>query len=608
MSFYSYKPPLCKVCKPGSWSISLELTMSNDEVSINDLINDINENSDFGDLKKLASKRVEALQETSQAASDRANRHASYEAIQDNVSSWAPVVAELNRQRQIVFGNEENPTFEGFKPIQTDLSNTIDSILKEEKLTRESQLNLEDGKMANLSEAEIKARVEQLAQLRKLQFYNEIKARRWKKIKSKAFRRLHKKELSDLPLEELAEVDPEAFQARLKQIEADRAKERITLRHKNTSQWVTRVLQRGLQAATKEVKDSYDHQLRLGEELTKKITLRGMNEDNSEEEEETIENPLVKEKGLKSLLDMKFMKEAEEKKDKEKEELKKLLSTGNSEEIASSGILTIKAAPVLVNKAEEPMKSDEPPKPKENKEIIKKVETETPKTSTPKSNPWLSKQKKKMTKFVSASFQQPTEQELKEITDHAEFAAKEGQESVLADVLGLEEEFKKEKEELAKKESEKGMASIDQLHVQGWGSWTGAGSTETEGAKRRREGLERERNLAIEQSLKERKDYGNDNVILSQTMDPAIERYALTEVPKFYHNAKQLQAQLSYPIGPEFNSVSGFQTLIKPEIVTVAGKPIEPIFMTKMRRRKEKIDKRKQNRKALEASKSQNKE
>lgn len=75
-----------------------------------------------------------------------------------------------------------------------------------------------------------------MARLRNLQFYTEEKNRRWSRIKSRKFRKAHKRDIGELSLEELAEVDPEAFRVRVQQLEATRAKERITQRHKNTSE------------------------------------------------------------------------------------------------------------------------------------------------------------------------------------------------------------------------------------------------------------------------------------------------------------------------------------------------------------------------------------
>ncbi|EAY21181.1 hypothetical protein TVAG_283500 [Trichomonas vaginalis G3] len=597
--------------------------MSNENVSVNDLLSDLNDVNNFGDLKKMAQNPVAPLQETSLVAQNKANRKAAFEQVKSDVDAWGIVASEVDKQRTITFGESEKKKVQEFQPVKSELASTVNNILTEQKLTRESQLALEDEAMSKLSDKEIRERVEQLAHLRRLQFYNEMKARRWKKIKSKAFRRLHKREMADIPLEELAEVDPEAFQAKIAKIEADRAKERVTLRHKNTSQWVRRVLARGLKAASADVRQSYEDQLKLGEELTRKIALKAEAAGDEEEEDEEVIQQAAKDSNLKPLLDMSFMKEAAQKKENAMEDLEKAIKDFDT--TPSSGIINVASKPVqqLRKKGdkkdneqkvtEEKSQPAEKQEKTEEKQVQKEEVTEEPKkdeekeeekpqTKVPKANPW-SRHNKKQKKTINANFQQPTKEELESMNTSVDFA-KEGQEEELAKMLGYEDEFKREKEEQAAKEASKDVASMDELHIAGWGSWTGLGAVESEKAKKRRENLEKERKSIIEKAIKERKDANLDGVILNEENDTASNKYAITEVPRGYTNAKQLAAQLSYPIGPEFNSVTGFQKLIQPDMKTVAGQAIEPIFMTKMNKRKQRIDKMKANRKALEAKKS----
>lgn len=597
--------------------------MSNEDVSVNDLLSDLNDVNNYGDLKKMASNAVAPLQETSLVAQNKANRKAAFEQVKNDIDAWGIVTSEVDKQRTITFGEAEKKKVPEFQPVKSELADTVNSILTEQKLTRESQLALEDEAMSKLSDKEIRERVEQLAYLRKLQFYNEMKARRWKKIKSKAFRRLHKREMADIPLEELAEVDPEAFKAKLAKIEADRAKERVTLRHKNTSQWVRRVLARGLKAASADVRQSYEDQLKLGEELTRKIQLKAEQAGDEEEEDEEVIQQTVKNSHIKGLLDMSFMKEAAQKKENAMQELEKMIEDVDS--APSTGIINVANKPVtpIANKKKNSKKDEkQEQKPEETKKEEVKTEEakaeevkaeeiksdeiqseekveEKPKTTTPKANPW-SRHNKKQRKTINANFQQPTKEELETMNTGVDFS-KDGQEEELAKMLGYEDEFKREKEEQAEKEASKDVAGMNELHVAGWGSWTGLGAVESERAKKRREALEKERRAIIDKAVSERKDAHLDGVILQEENDTTADKYAIKEVPHGYSNAKQLKAQLSYPIGPEFNSVTGFQKLIQPDIKTIAGEKIEPIFMTKMNRRKQRIDKMKANRKALES-------
>ena len=588
--------------------------MSDDDVSIQDLMGALDETNDYGDLKNMTKNTVKPLQETSEASSKRAALSANYEIANENIDTWSSTVNQMQGKRTVTFEDKDADfQFNSFTPIKTEFGEEIDEILKQEKLTRDAQVTLENEAMGQMSEEQIKARYEQLAKLRNLQFYNEQKARRWKKIKSKTFRKLHKKDMADISLEELAEIDQDAFQARLKKIESDRAKERATLRHKNTSQWVRRVLARGLKSANEDVRKSYEEQIRLGEELTKKI--QGFQGDDSDDEETPLPaNPVKENKKLDDLFNMKFMKEAEERKEKEFQELQKAFGETNEEDeekAPATGIVSIKPNKNdnANTEVKEEVKKEEKKVEEVKEEEIKNNDAENNQVEPEKqeSNPWLQKKKPKR-RFVSASsFHQPTEDELRAAEDRINLAKKEEQKEIIADAFGLTEEFEKEKEAQAAKEAEKDLPNMDDLFIQGWGSWAGPDGIESEGSKRRRESMEAKRKAVIDEALKDRKDAKMPHVMFRDGVDPAVAKYGIQNVPRFYANAKQLESQLQYPIGPEFNSVSGYNALIQPDMVSRAGQKIDPIFFTKMRKYKEKIQKRKENRKALESTTKTNK-
>lgn len=571
--------------------------MSDEEVSINDLIEPLQDTNEYGDLKQMASHAVEPLKDTSHADAQRAALSAAYEVAKENVSAWAPVVTDMQKKRTVTF---EDPTadvqFDSFTPIKTEFGSEIETILKEEKLTRDSQEKLEDESLSNLSEEQIREKLEHLARLRSIQFYNEQKAKRWKKIKSKAFRRIHKRERGDLTLEELAEIDPEALQNRLKKIEADRAKERTTLRHKNTSQWVRRVLSRGLKAAGNDVRQSYEDQLKLGEELTKKIQGPLDPKEEAERAEQAANEALQNDSQLKGLFNMKFMKDAEARKEAEAEKSK----NANDQEIESSGIVTIKSdsnqtfTKIAKTDIKVEIPEDAEPAPAKKEEEKKKT------------NIWLNpnQPQKKKTRFVNAgSFHQPTEAELKKLESNVKSLKVDDQQELLAEAIGYTEEFQKEKEAQALKDAQKDLADVSELHLQGWGSWVGPNGEESEGAKRHKERSIKKRNEIISQAINERKDKDRANVILSEGSDPATQKYSIPELPKQYTNAKQLQAQLKFNTAPETNSVSGFMQMIKPEIEFIAGQGIEPIGFTKALKVKRSIASRNEKRKNLEESK-----
>ena len=102
--------------------------------------------------------------------------------------------------------------------------------------------------MNNMSPEDVRARQAELAKMRSLLFFHEIKCRRIARIKSKKFAKVHKKKKgaassnADDDNGEFQEgVDSEAAEKR----ERARIKERMTLKHRNNSKWVTSQLHRG---------------------------------------------------------------------------------------------------------------------------------------------------------------------------------------------------------------------------------------------------------------------------------------------------------------------------------------------------------------------------
>lgn len=122
----------------------------------------------------------------------------------------------------------------------------MDKLLKSAKMRDEDLQQTESLKMNNLSIEEVAARRAELAKMRELMFRAEAKAKRIAKIKSKTYRRIKKKERTKL-LAKIGDInsdDEEGEEAQLKR-EVERARERATLRHKNTGKWAKSMKMRG---------------------------------------------------------------------------------------------------------------------------------------------------------------------------------------------------------------------------------------------------------------------------------------------------------------------------------------------------------------------------
>ena len=122
----------------------------------------------------------------------------------------------------------------------------MDKLLKSAKLREEDIAKTEELMMNNLSVEEVAERRNQLRKMRDLMFRADIKAKRVSKIKSKTYRRIRKKEKEKLmaKLGTEGEDDEDDEEARLKH-EVERARERATLKHKNTGKWARSMKSRG---------------------------------------------------------------------------------------------------------------------------------------------------------------------------------------------------------------------------------------------------------------------------------------------------------------------------------------------------------------------------
>jgi U3 small nucleolar RNA-associated protein 14 len=134
--------------------------------------------------------------------------------------------------------------------------------MRDEDLQQTEQLA-----MNHLSIEEVAARRAELRTMRELMFRAEVKAKRVSKIKSKTYRRIKKKEREKLAKKLDGDTEDEE-EGRLK-MEVARARERATLRHKNTGKWAKAMKAKG-ELDVDERRD-ISEMLERGERLRRKI-------------------------------------------------------------------------------------------------------------------------------------------------------------------------------------------------------------------------------------------------------------------------------------------------------------------------------------------------
>lgn len=182
--------------------------------------------------------------------------------------------------------------------------------------------------MNHMTLEEATARRAELRKMRDLMFRAEVKAKRLSKIKSKTYRRLKKKEKRKL-LDKLggdaAEDDEEDEEGRLKR-DVERARERATLKHKNTGKWAKSMKARG--ELDEDQRQDVMEMLQRGDMLRKKIRGNGESDEEEMSDEDDVDGNKIRanafeeisqlhaddqedgQTGSKSVFNMKFMKEA----------------------------------------------------------------------------------------------------------------------------------------------------------------------------------------------------------------------------------------------------------------------------------------------------------
>ncbi|KAJ3115116.1 hypothetical protein HDU96_001175 [Phlyctochytrium bullatum] len=287
------------------------------KVKITDLLQDLGDEAGFTSLRKqveeLTSEPAKSKKSglpvgEAEAAPlphrlrERMEREAAYGLAKKEVSKWAYTVKKNREADQLVFPMNEPKTeiltssaLVGKFKSETSLEKEIEQVLKEQNLTEKKQQEWEDLEMKELSREELEARRAELAKMRSLLFYAEQKQKKIAKIKSKAYRKMLKKakEKQDAAEDALADLDPELARERALKAEAERIKERMTLKHKNTGKWAKSMKGRADKGvgARQELMD----QLNRHQELTKKIA--GDDSDDEDEDEDYDEDEDIDDSG-----------------------------------------------------------------------------------------------------------------------------------------------------------------------------------------------------------------------------------------------------------------------------------------------------------------------
>jgi len=289
--------------------------------------------------------------------SERVERKVNYEEQVDNVSEWTQVVKKNREAETLDFRPKDRIKINKAELVQkfeptTDFEKEIAAALEEAGATEEKDIMAkeehemfgdnddfdddDDLGRNKLSAEEYRKRMGELSKMRALMFYEEQKRHHINKIKSKKYRKIRKKQRlrnKEEEEKEAAENDEELARELEEKAEMERMKERMSLKHRNTSKWAKGVLRRG-GTIDMETRKALSEQIRVGDELKKKMQGNYGDSDDNEELDliaqarnilsETEKNE--EEKNNKGIFKLAFMKKGiEAQRERAKEEARELL-------------------------------------------------------------------------------------------------------------------------------------------------------------------------------------------------------------------------------------------------------------------------------------------
>jgi U3 small nucleolar RNA-associated protein 14 len=339
------------------------MNATSNKLDINDLMNVLNAD----DAKKAsllsvndteANKAMDAP--LSKSMQEKNERKVAYSITKDEVSKWQDTVQMIRRSEQVDYSKlneaegakkvESSAFIQPSSNVRSVLESKIDKVLTDSNLNTvikqdSAQLadvspdNFEDLPVAKMTKEELLKRNQEMRLMRELMFREERKAKRIKKIKSKSYRKIKRKEL----LKNQQLLDEEDEDEDMEDADIKRARERMTLKHKNTSKWARDMVKHGM-TKDKETREELEEMLRQGEQLTNRIhgkddsgRRKGMGSDDepvrlSDLEREDQDTAMSGSVGKTGVLGMKFMTDAEQrKKEQNRKEIEALRRFENGE-------------------------------------------------------------------------------------------------------------------------------------------------------------------------------------------------------------------------------------------------------------------------------------
>lgn len=347
-------------------SDSMGSSVVNGGVSLDALLEALDDTKGLSAVKKSLDdleKNISLPMYVEKVVSERAERTLTYAGTKKDMDKWQDTVITNRHMKTLDLAQDKRttPSYQNlvkkFVP-KTDMEKEIQMVLiksgNTDKAADENEIDELGGRQLTLKE--IREKQAELAKVKALMFYEQLKRHRLNKIKSKAYHRIRNKQKARRNDQNNEEIDENEDNSETQEKNAlKRVKERMDLRHKNTGKWSRMAAEHS--RGDKSLREAYNQSILLGQELTRRIEDDPLerSEDGSDEsdgggsegennkqqkvaykaakamkkvlgEEDVSESSLALSGKYGKLLDMDFMRRAASKqKEKAKEEAQGLL-------------------------------------------------------------------------------------------------------------------------------------------------------------------------------------------------------------------------------------------------------------------------------------------
>ncbi|CAG2119480.1 unnamed protein product, partial [Medioppia subpectinata] len=514
------------------------LSQSDNQISINDLLKDVNDtNISVKKLKHFNKKRL-LDQPLEKIVSDKIKRTVNYDKTSKELKKWDSVVNTNRNAPQLQFPlKQQLLTLEPSREVTKQYRPKTKLELEVAELLGKSENNLTDDKPLTVAEEKImkamsleeaKLRHKELQKMRALLSYEEVKLKRQAKIKSKRYHRILKREKLKKSVEEFEDIkksDPKAAIDKLQELDKLRALERASLKHKNTGKWAKHL----------KLRAQYDDSARIALteqlQISNKLTQKRVHFEDDEEVDKSSDNES----------DSDDNNDEDVPKDNEFEPLPEdynpWMKSGRQSKPNTQPIEEEKEEaedePINFETWGSPThESIQPINPKKNETINdKKSKTVEPIPKEAEIDPndfIVVKANKIKSSFPDLVTEMDSDAES---VDESDGISDDEQRQLVSEAFADDDvmsDFKSAKKERIENESAKDI----NLHLPGWGSWAGNGVKQS---KRKR------KKFTIKAKTKERKDGNIGNVIISEKNDDIIAKHRVNQLPFPFKNVEEFE-------------------------------------------------------------------